>query len=152
MKEKPQYSYRDGKTEAVMFVFKRDNQLLIEYRFDKEPPEPYIPNGSIEMKDKIAAGDQGDYREVALRREIDEEFNGKITPVKYEYLSEFTVEQRKSIFYIYKVSKWLGEFERYSVEEGKVAAELEWVDEARARTLFIYPLLFHALDEVFNKK
>ncbi len=152
MKEKPQYSYKDGKSEAVMFVFKRNNQLLIEHRFDKEPPEPYIPNGSIEMKDRIAAGDKGDYREVALRREINEEFNGKITPIKYEYLSEFTVEQRKSIFYIYKVSEWLGEFEKYSVEEDKVAAELEWVDEARARTLFIYPLLFHALDVVFPKK
>lgn len=152
MKEKPQLSYRDGLTEAVMFVFKRDNQILIEHRFDKKPPEPYIPNGSIEMKDRIEAGDQGDYREVALRREINEEFKGKITPLEYKPLSEFTVEERKSIFYIYLISKWFGEFERYSVEDGEIAAELEWVDEARARTLFIYPLLFHALDEAFKDK
>lgn len=152
MKEAPQLSYRDGNTEAVMFVFKRGTEILIEHRYDKEPPEPYIPNGTIEMKDRREAGDQENYRDVALRREISEEFNGKVTPLQYEPLSEFTVEERKSIFYIYLVSSWSGEFEEYSVEDGDRAAKLEWADEERARTLFTFPLLFHALDVVFNKK
>lgn len=153
MKETPRYSHdKDGHMEAVMFVFKRGDEILIEHRYDKTPPEPYIPNGSIEMKDRKEAGEQGDYKDVALRREICEEFNGKITPLEYKLLSEFTVKERNSIFYIYLVSRWLGAFEKYSYEDGNTAARLEWVSEAKARTLFIYPLLFHALDEVFSKK
>lgn len=152
MKETPRYSHdKDGHTEAVMFVFKRGDEILIEHRYDKTPPEPYIPNGSIEMKDREVAGSNGDYRDVALKREIGEEFDGKITPLEYQPLSEFTVKERNSIFYIYLVSKWLGKFENYSYEDGKVAAKLEWVKEARAKTLFIYPLLFHALDAAFHK-
>lgn len=151
MKEKPQYSRNEkGNSEAVMFVFKRGKEILIEHRYDKVPPEPYIPNGSIEMKDRRKAGPTGNYREVALRREIDEEFDGKITPTEYKPISEFTVEERNSIFYIYLISKWLGEFGEYSYEDGEIAAKLEWANEERAKSLFIYPLLFHALDVALN--
>jgi hypothetical protein len=143
-------SYREGFIEAVMFAFSKGEDLLVEHRLEVDPPEPFIPNGKIEMRDRYG-GDSVDYKEVALKREIDEEFQGRIEPLEYELISEYPVEEIRVIFYIYLINNWSGEFPEYSVEEGEKSAILEWKTASEAKTLFKYPVLTHAVELIEQK-
>ena len=68
------YSYRNGLREGVAFLLlDRSGRVLLECRPDGRGgfDDVFYPSGSIELKDHA---DGGDYREVALYREIGEEF------------------------------------------------------------------------------
>lgn len=134
--------------EAIMFAFVKNGKLLVEHRLEKNPPEPFIPNGKIEERDKAS---DLDYRESALRREIREEFGEEIVPKKVEYLGEYEVEAINVIFYIYLINSWEGEIGTESYEEGKVNANLEWMNLEDANKIFAYPILHHVVDILKGK-
>lgn len=144
--------YKDGLGEVVMFLLHKDNQILTEYRIEKEPHEWFIPNGGIEDEDVVRAKRTGeDYRVVAVHREMDEEFSG-VKPTSMTYKGKFEVLAIKSVFYIYLVDKWDGDIPEYNYEEGKLAAELHWMDIEKARSLFTWPVLQHALSLLPDQK
>ncbi len=137
--------YKGDLGEVVMFLLYKGNQVLTEYRVEKEPHEWFIPNGSIEDEDVIRAKETGeDYRVVAVHREMDEEFAG-VKPISMTYKGAFEVQAIKAIFYIYLVDKWDGDIPEYNYEEGQLAAELHWMSVEKARSLFIWPVVNHAL-------
>jgi 8-oxo-dGTP pyrophosphatase MutT (NUDIX family) len=118
------HSYNKKYREGVIFLFYRKGDILIEHRPTEEGKEVFIPNGSIEEKDH----NQGiDYRIVAMHREIEEEFDGKIKAKEFRKLSEFKVPKVKLHFYTYLITKWEGQFPEYTVEEGEKFSDLEWV-------------------------
>ncbi len=116
-------SYRNGYIEAAVFLFYRHGDILIEHRPGPEGKETFIPNGTVEEKDK---GKKEDYRIVAMRREALEEMSVTIT--EFEYLTECKVEEPKIWFYCYVVTGWEGEIPPYTIEEGKKFADLEWIN------------------------
>lgn len=120
-----EYSYKDGYREGVIFLFYKDDRILIEHRFlEGGKEEIFIPNGSIEAKDH---GGKRPYDEAALFREVSEEFAGKVDITKYRKLGEFRVEAPRLWFHSYVVSGWRGEMPDHTVEDGKPASRLEWV-------------------------
>lgn len=142
------FSYTpDGYLEAVMFIFPRGSEILTENRLEKTPPEPFIPNGKIELKD-IQPGK--DYKDVALQREILEEFQGKVQPLEYSQLDEYKVDEIKVIFYLYLIQKWAGEIPAASFEEGVKSADLEWRSVDEAEKVFQFPVLHFAIQKVKN--
>ena len=116
-------SYRNGYVEASVFLFYRNGSILIEHRPGSEGKETFIPNGTIEDKDK---GIEEDYRIVAMKREALEEMNVKVT--EFEYLTEYKVEEPRIWFYCYVITGWKGEIPHYTIEEGKKFADLEWIN------------------------
>ncbi len=115
---------KNGYREAVLFLFYKKGHILIEHRPKGEEKEIFIPNGGIEEKD---FGFKEDYKIVAMKREVDEEFAGKIQIKKFFPLGEFIVEELKIKFFGYLVIDWTGIMPEHTIEEGKKFAELEWI-------------------------
>ena len=91
------YSYRSGLREGVAFLLVDDRgRTLLECRPVKngDPTDIFYPSGSIEMKDHI--GDGFDYREVALRREIAEEFRDGVAVERLEFLGDVEIPRSAS--------------------------------------------------------
>jgi hypothetical protein len=121
------YSYIDGKREGVIFAFYDDKlkSILLEIR-DKEKQDIFFTNGSVEEKDKN--GVINDYKKNALFREIAEEFSEKIEVGKDDvhFINSLYVKEINVIFYIYLISKWHGDFPKYTIEDKEEFAELIW--------------------------
>ena len=147
MKNNSTDSYQNGYLEAVMFVFLRNGKILVEHRLEKDKPEPFIPNGRIELKDKQG---KTDYRIKALKREIKEEFQNKIKIEKFRFLTEYKVESKKIWFYVYLIEKWKGNFPRYSVENGKKSADLEWIDLKNCLSIFKLPSALFVIKKLLS--
>lgn len=119
-------SYRDGYKEGVIFLFYEDDSILIEHRPSDDGTTTFIPNGTIEEKDKVSER-HDDHVLAALHREIDEELQGHVSVESVEKLGEYKVEDPAIWFYTYVVTDWAGDVPEYTVEEGERYAELEWV-------------------------
>ena len=121
------HSYRDGLREGVAFLLVDDRRrVLLEWRPDKDGnhTDVFLPSGSIERKDH---GHNGiDYREVALRREIGEEFRGGVTVERVRYLGETKVPAIGLTFYVYWVESWSGDPGGWTWEDGAPHARLGW--------------------------
>lgn len=127
--------------EAVIFLFYRDNKILIEHRPSPYGIETFIPNGSIEEEDH----EKGiDYRIAALHREIREEFLGKVNAKTFVKLSEFHVPEMKVLFYTYLITEWDGQIPEYTVEDGRKFADLEWINLDQYREYLKFDSAIHA--------
>jgi 8-oxo-dGTP pyrophosphatase MutT (NUDIX family) len=130
-------SYKEGYKEGVIFLFYDDGSILLEHRPIDDGTETFIPNGTIEERDKLS-DNHDDYVVAALHREVDEELSGKVTVNSIDKLCEYQVEEPALWFYSYLVTDWDGEFPDHTVEDGEQYAELEWVplDEYEAHLAF----------------
>jgi hypothetical protein len=125
--DEPDYSWRDGLREGVAFLLvDRQRRVLLECRPDKDGnhTDVFYPSGSIEMKDHR---DGADYREVALLREIGEEFRGGVTVERVQYLGEVKVPAIGLTFYTYWIAAWSGDPGDWTWEDGAAHARLIWV-------------------------
>ena len=138
-------SYRNGYLEGVVFLFYRDGRILIEHRPTESGKETFIPNGTIEEKDK---GKKEDYRIVAMKREAFEEMQVRIT--EFEYLADCKVEKVKLWFYCYVVTGWEGIIPQYTVEEGKKFADLEWILLTDYRKYFEFESAFEICESLIS--
>lgn len=119
-------SYKDGYMEGAIFLFYDDGDILIEHRPTGSGTETFIPNGTVEDRDKTS-GYHDDYIVAALLREVDEEFQGQVTVTEFDKLCEYKVEDPAIWFHAYVVTEWEGEVPEYTVEDGGRYADLEWV-------------------------
>jgi len=138
-------SQRDGYIEAAVFLFYRNGSILIEHRPGPEGKETFIPNGTVEDKDK---GTREDYRIVAMKREALEEMNAKIT--EFEYLTEYKVEEPRIWFYCYMVTGWEGEIPHYTIEKGKKFADLEWINLKEYKKYFHFQSALHMCEKLID--
>ena len=138
-------SYREGFKEGVIFLFYKDDTILIEHRPTTSGTETFIPNGTIEDKDK---GKNEDYRIEAMKREAHEEMNVKIT--EFDYLTELKVKEIGVWFYCYVVTKWEGDIPDYTLEEGKRFADLEWINLYQYRDYFTFQSALYICEELIE--
>ncbi len=115
--------YKDGFLEAVVFIFYKDGKILAEIRPKGSGTEVFIPNGAVEQKD----AENDDYLINAMKREISEEFQNKVTATKYEYLTSYKVDEIKTNFHAFLVTDWKGDLPAFTVEDGKKFADLKWI-------------------------
>jgi 8-oxo-dGTP pyrophosphatase MutT (NUDIX family) len=130
------YSYRDGLREGVVFLLVDDRQrVLLEWRPDKDGnlTDVFFPSGSIERKDH--GHDGADYREIALRREVGEEFRGGVTVGRVRYLGEAKVPAIGLIFHVCWVESWSGDPGDWTWEDGAPHARLAWIPLDAARNV-----------------
>ncbi len=111
---------REGYGEAVVFLFYKDGEILIEHRPDGDT---FLPNGGVEEEDK--EGDE-DYRITALKREVREELGVEIHD--FNYLTELKVDEINVWFYVYMITEWEGEIPEETTTDWEQPAELEWID------------------------
>jgi|TARA_Y100000310_G_scaffold216834_1_gene217891 8-oxo-dGTP pyrophosphatase MutT (NUDIX family) len=137
MKEK--YSIKDGRTEAVMWILYKDNQILIEDRPQEEQGESRcIPCGHIDLN-----RDKDNYIESAFLRESQEEFeSGSFKPVKYEFLTSVDFDEPnkqggidKLRLHYFVVTEWTGDIPEYTVEDDKKHADLVWFPISKYKEL-----------------
>lgn len=119
-------SYKDGYKEGVIFLFYDGESILIEHRPSDDGQVTFIPNGTIEEKDKNVAS-HDDYVLAALHREVNEEFAGQIAVESLDKLCEYKVEEPAIWFHSYVVTEWRGDVPEYTVKDGEKYADLEWV-------------------------
>lgn len=130
------YSFKNGWREGVIFVFFDNGKINIEYRPSENGKEEiFFTNGSIEDKDH---GSEEDYRVIALKREVNEEFDGKVEISEYNYLGEIKVNAINVIFYVYVINSWKGELPDYTIEDGEKFSRVEWVDLDKVDNVFEY--------------
>lgn len=130
------YSFKDGWREGVIFVFLDNGKINIEYRPSENGKEEiFFTNGSIEDKDHDK---EEDYGVIALKREVNEEFDGKVEFSEYNYLGEVKVKAINVIFYVYVINSWKGELPDYTIEEGEKFSRVEWVDLDKVDDVFEY--------------
>lgn len=127
------YSYRDGLREGVAFLLVNARRhVLLECRPDRDGKltDVFYPSGSIETKDHVPGAD---YREVAVLREIGEEFRGGVTVERVQYLGEEKVPAIGLTFYVYWVAAWSGDPGEWTWEDGAPHARLRWtpIDEVK---------------------
>tara|TARA_Y100000310_G_C20645844_1_gene796523 strand:- start:1165 stop:1617 length:453 start_codon:yes stop_codon:yes gene_type:complete len=123
MEEK--YSIKDGRTEAVMWILYKDNQILIEDRpSDEQGESRCIPCGHIDLN-----RDKNDYIKSAFLRESQEEFeSGNFKPIKYEFLTTIDFDEKnkkggidKLRLHYFVVTEWTGEIPEHTTEHAKLA-------------------------------
>jgi len=130
------HSFKDGWREGVIFVFFDNGKINIEYRPSENGKEEiFFTNGSIEDKDY---NQKEDYRITALKREVSEEFDGKVEMSEYNYLGEVKVRAINVLFYVYLVNSWKGIIPDYTIEEGEKFSRVEWVDLYKVDDVFEY--------------
>ncbi|MBT3393923.1 MAG: hypothetical protein HN411_02285 [Waddliaceae bacterium] len=120
------FSYKDNRMEAVVFVFYKDGKVLIENRPDgpdhSGPKTNFFPSGKIDKKDHDSCED---YRIVALKREVSEEFENKITFSDHQYLGELDADPVNIHFYVYLITDFKPMIATYiffsAIELGKMA-------------------------------
>lgn len=114
---------KNGYREAVLFIFFKNHQILVEHRPQKSGFEIFIPNGNIEEED--LSGEEN-YRIVAMKREINEEFDNNIQLNQYYSLGSYIARKPNIKFYGYLIVDWVGHIPRYTIEENRRFAKLEW--------------------------
>lgn len=126
MRSERECSYEDGYMEGAIFLFYDDGEILIEHRPTADGTETFIPNGSVEERDRDSS--RHDDRIVAgLLREVDEELQGAVTVEAFHKLCEHRVEDPAIWFHSYVVTDWTGEVPGHTVEDGERYAALEWI-------------------------
>jgi hypothetical protein len=140
--------YREGYLEAVMFLFVKNNNFLIEIRPKGNSEETFIPNGTI---DKCDLDKGGDYRINAIKREIDEEYRNSIKVENFEFLGEYTVEKLKIRFYGYLITDWVGDIPKYSIENGKLFAKLKWIPLVKYKKYLSYESSLHFVNRAIER-
>lgn len=116
------------KRDAVVFLFHRNGKILVEERpaaFLNNKKAIFIPSGRVEKSD-------ADF-ESAMKREVAEEFDGKITINEFSYLASHYSKDVNLNFHCFLISKWDGEFPDYTIEDGRDFGRLFWI------TLSEYP-------------
>lgn len=139
--------YKGGYLEATLFLFFKDGKILIEHRPKNGGKETFIPNGKIDVLDLDGGGD---YRLVAMNREISEKFGDSVTVQKHLFLGEFIVKELKIRFYGYLITEWDGEFPEYTVEEGKRYADLEWIPIEGYKKCLKFPSAIHFVEKAMK--
>lgn len=139
-------SYKDGYKEGVAFCFYKDGKVLLEDRGRGFNNEAFFPSGTIELKDKI----DGNYIEVALLREIKEEFQGQIIVNSHVYLGEIKVDAIGVIFYLYLITDYHGSFPDVIKEEGELDSTIRFFTLNECKKLFKYDSAFEMLNLVTN--
>lgn len=133
--------------DAVMFLFTKNNgsKVLLEHRLtDKNKfEEIFIPNGSVEPIDRDTTEN---YLVSAMKREIKEEFCGKVVPINFISSGSYTVHEIGIIFYIFIVNSWSGKHPIYAEENGKRSARLKWHSIEEALKIMPYPSGIYALN------
>jgi 8-oxo-dGTP pyrophosphatase MutT (NUDIX family) len=99
----------------------------------------FFPSGKIDQKDHDV---DEDYKIVALKREISEEFREQISCDKFYFLGEITAEPIKIHFYVYLVTDFEGIMPKFTVEDGKKFANLVWIKPEEAKKYFIHDTAF----------
>ena len=138
-------SYREGFKEGVIFLFYQNDTILIEHRPTSSGIETFIPNGTVEDKDK---NKDEDYRIAAMKREAYEEMNVRIT--EFDYLTELKVEEVKIWFYCYVVTGWEGVIPDYTLEEGRKFADLEWINLYQYRDYFTFQSALYICEKLID--
>jgi 8-oxo-dGTP pyrophosphatase MutT (NUDIX family) len=113
--------------EAVVFVFFKDNKVLVEKRAKGNTFEglKIFPSGKVEVKD--IDGDL-DYRVEALRREVWEELG--VIPTKFRLiLAKVYPREVNMLLHCFLITEWQGQIETNRVAEKGV---FEWMDLSRA--------------------
>ncbi|MFT4343700.1 MAG: NUDIX domain-containing protein [Candidatus Woesearchaeota archaeon] len=128
------YSIKDGRIEAVMWIVYKDNKIIIEKRPKSEAGEMIcIPCGHIDLlRDKTK--DRNDYVQSAFLRESQEEFkHGNFKPTQYQFFKSVDYDELnkkgdvvKLRLHYFLVSKWDGHVPKYTIEDEKKHAKLEW--------------------------
>lgn len=115
--------------EAVVFLFIKENQVLVEYRFINGKETVLVPGGGIDEIDKNIGED---YRENALAREIREELGENIQILEHRMVGEVIREETGSRFYVFFVTKWIGELPDKVINRKQEQGKLLWleIDEA----------------------
>lgn len=119
-----------------MFLFFRNDKILVEHRPKGDTKEIFIPNGKIETKD---FHDDSDYEVNAMNREVYEEFSGQVEVTNYRSLGVFDVDELKIRFFGYLVADWSGKVPEYAVEEEKKYADLEWIPIDKYKDYLKFP-------------
>ncbi|MFW9875873.1 MAG: NUDIX domain-containing protein [Candidatus Thorarchaeota archaeon] len=143
------FSYKGNYIEAVVFVFYKNGKVLIENRPSNPdhtgPKANFFPSGKIDKDDHNY---DEDYRTIALKREILEEFENKIKFKDHHYLGEVKVDPIKIHFYVYLITDFKGSFPKYTIEKGEKFADLFWIDLNDKEKYFIYDSAFQICDMV----
>lgn len=139
--------YKDDYLEATLFLFFKGGKILIEHRPKNGGKETFIPNGKIDVAD-LQGG--GDYRLVAMNREICEEFGDSVAVQKHLFLGEFIVKELKIKFYGYLITGWEGEFPDYTVEEGERYADLQWIPIEEYKKYLKFPSAIHFVEKAME--
>jgi 8-oxo-dGTP pyrophosphatase MutT (NUDIX family) len=121
--------------EAVLYIFIKNNHILIEHRLQGEKTilGIMIPGGGIESHDQV---DGKDYREVALFREIGEELGNHIVIKEYHSLGSIIRTETGTPFHMFLVTAWEGDMPDYIIEDGIQDGKLEWmaIDDVQQQT------------------
>jgi len=132
-----QYSIKDDRTEAVMWIFYRDSKVVIEKRPASEQGDSEcVPCGHIDLN-----RDKGDYIESAFLREVSEEFQG-VKPTNYSFLKTVDFDEPNKDggidnlrLHYFLVTKWDGEVPEHTIEEGKIHSDLVWYPISKYKEL-----------------
>ena len=143
------FSYKNNRIEAVVFAFYKDGKVLIENRPNNPdhtgPKTNFFPSGKIDNEDH---DHDEDYKIVALKREVSEEFEDKISFADCTYLGELEAAPVNIHFYIYLITEFQGEFPEYTIEDGKKFATLFWIDMKDQKEYFIHDTAFQICDMI----
>ena len=115
--------------ESVLFVFKKGNLYLTEYRDWGGSMINSIPGGKIDPDDH----DAEDLKTAALSRELNEEFG--ITEFKYDFIGEIWLKQ-EWLFHVYHILEWTGAIPEKVLDSDNA---LNWVAYADIGKCFMMP-------------
>jgi len=113
--------------EAVVFVFLKDSEVLVEKRAKGNTFEGLriFPSGKVEVED---FGSDFDYRVEALRREVQEELG--VIPTRYCLILAKTYPREiNMLLHCFLITEWQGQIETDRVIEKGI---FEWMDLSRA--------------------
>ncbi len=142
------YYNSDEYLEAVLFLFVKDGKMLVELRPKKDHIETFIPNGRIDTED---FNKDEDYKIVAMKREISEEFSNQVKISNYIPLGIFKVEQLKFKFFGYLITRWDGEVPDYTIEGGEKFADLKWIPLKEHKEHLKLPSALFFVEEAIKK-
>ncbi len=110
--------------EAVVFLFIKDRDVLLEFRPRGVYEEMHIPGGGIEHGDKNI---DEKYAQIAMKREIAEELGEQIKVLAYQYAGNTIREETGSRYFAFLVTKWKGEIPSHIKEKGEPDSRLVWI-------------------------
>lgn len=130
--------------EVVVYVFIKQKELLLEIRNYNGNDIFLIPGGGIEDFD---IEKPGDYRENAMHREIEEEFEGKVQAEKFQYVGSVILQERKAPFHVYLITEWTGKMPKFIIENNKRSARVDWFTVEKGMEVAFNELVRFALEK-----
>ena len=120
---KSMYKYTGDLREGVIFLFiDGASQCLLETRFSNTGEKStFFTNGSVEESD---VQECNNYLEYSMKREVHEEFLGRITPNNYQSLGRCIAEAINVVFEVFVITAWEGNFPSHTWEDGERFGEL----------------------------